>query len=374
MRAVTIEAHHGPTVFDELLREWDGESAEIRYEAESGAWMFVCIHSTQLGPAAGGTRMGVYPSAAEGLADAMRLSAAMTCKLAIAGLPFGGGKAVLAVSEIPHGETRRRLILRYGEVLQSLGGRFSTGPDLNTNVRDMDLLPHAIIRSEDRGGSGSSAPATALGVLHGIRASVRYAFGSDRLDGSLVLVQGVGAVGSQLAELLVQAGARVLISDVDSTRVDEMASRLPVRTVAPERALRADCDVFAPCAVGGVLDEHSIPKLRCRIVAGAANNQLAAAGDGERLRDAGILYAPDYVINAGGCLYGLGLAALGWRQAELERRLAGIGKTLTTIYGEAGEQGISTSAVADRLAEARLGNLEGRAPTLTARDTLGPAE
>jgi leucine dehydrogenase len=278
----------------------------------------------------------------------------MTRKLAVAGLPFGGGKAVLAVPEIPHGERRRRLLLRYGELLESLGGRFWTGPDLNTDERDMDLLPYALIKSEARGGPGNSAPATAVGVLHGIRASVKHRFGSDRLEGLVVLVQGVGGVGGHLAELLIKAGAHVLVSDVDQARVRELASRLSVRAVAPERAYRADCDVFAPCAIGGVFDERSIPQLRCRIVAGAANNQLATPEDGRRLRDRQILYAPDYVINAGGALYGIGLAALGWPREEVDRRLAGIAETLTTIYREADDEAIPTSEAADRLAAARL--------------------
>jgi hypothetical protein len=168
--------------------------------------------------------------------------------------------------------------------------------------------------------------------------------------------EGVGGVGGRLAEFLVQAGARVLVSDVDAARVRALATRLPVRAVAPERALRTDCYVLAPCAIGDVLNERSIPLLRCRIVAGAANNQLATAADGERLREAGILYAPDYVINSGGSLYGIGLAALGWTQDELHRRLVAIGETLSVVYREADAQDIATSEAAERLAAARLGS------------------
>jgi leucine dehydrogenase len=369
--AVRIAARGGLLAFDELLRGWDGEQAEIRYDAGSGAWLFVCLHSTQLGPAAGGTRMRVYPSPVAGLADAMQLSAAMTRKLAVAGLPFGGGKAVLAVPAIPRGGERRQLLLRYAELLESLGGRFWTGPDMNTTERDMDLLPNALVRSEDRGGAGSSAPATAVGVLHGIRASVRHAFGSDRLDGLAVLIQGAGGVGSRLAELLVEAGAHVLVSDVDATRIRELSARLPVRAVAPERTLRADSDLFAPCAIGGVLNQRSIPRLRCRIVAGAANNQLATAADGQRLREAGILYAPDYIINAGGSLHGIGLTALGWTRDELDRRLAAIGETLTAIYRKAEAQGISTSEAAEQLAATRLRGQEKAAERVDLQTITG---
>lgn len=356
MGAATIETDRERPAFNALLREWDGEQAVIRHDTVSGAWMFVCLHSTRLGPADGGTRMLVYASPEEGLEDAMRLSAAMTLKHAVAGLPFGGGKAVLAVPEIPRGEKRRQLLLRYAELLEAMGGRFWTGPDMNTTEQDMDLLPYSMVRSEDHGGPGSSAPATALGVLHGIRASVRHRLGCDRLDGLLVLVQGVGGVGSRLAELLVEAGAHVLVGDLDATRVAELSTRLPIRAVAPERVLGTACDVFAPCALGGILNARSIPTLQCHIVAGSANNQLATADDGERLREAGILYAPDYVINAGGVLHGVGLAALGWTGGELDRRLAGIGETLTALFRSADEQGIATSEAADRLATTRLGS------------------
>jgi leucine dehydrogenase len=374
MSAPAPTVDHGERSLEDVLRAWDGEHAELRHDHASGAWMFVCIHSTRLGPAAGGTRIGVYDSPAEGLADAMGLAAAMTRKLAVADLPFGGGKAVLAVREIPRGEKRRRLLHRYGEILDSLGGRFWTGPDMNTDEHDMDLLPYAMVRSRKGGGSGSSAPATATGVLSGIRASLNHALGSADLQDRLVLVQGMGGVGSHLAELLVEAGARVLINDLDAARVAKVAARMPVEIVASDRVLGTQCNVFAPCAVGGILNERSIPRLRCRIVAGAANNQLATTADGERLRSRGILYAPDYVINAGGSLHGIGLAALSWSGAELDRALNRIGDTLKALYRAADEDGIPTSEAADRLAAARLAQAPGRGPTTKSAnlDALAP--
>ena len=188
------------TSFEELLDDWDGETAVVRRDRESGAWFFVCLHSTRLGPAGGGTRMKVYPTPADALEDAMRLSAAMTRKLAVAGLPFGGGKAVLAVSELPRGEQRRALLLRYGDLVASLGGTYRTSSDLNTNEADMDVIgertEYVFGRSKEAGGSGNPAAPTAVGVFHGIRSSLAYQLGSDELAGRTVLVQGAGGVGS----------------------------------------------------------------------------------------------------------------------------------------------------------------------------------
>lgn len=345
-------------MFEELLAEWDGEEAVIRFDRPSGAWMFICIHSTKRGPAGGGTRMRVYPSPAEGLRDALRLSAGMTRKMAVLGVPFGGGKAVLAVRELPAGADRRALLLRYGELVASLGGTFRTAADMNTTAADLDVVAeraeHVYGRSPARGGAGDSGWGTARGVFHGIRASLRHAFGSDDLSGRRVLVQGVGSVGGELAASLAEAGSELLLSDVGSERAAELAERLGARAVPPERALETECDVYAPCAVGGTLDRETIPRLRCRIVAGSANNQLAWPEDADRLRAAGILYAPDYVINAGGVLQLLGTEDLGWDPATLEEHLAGIGTTLSEIYAAAEAEGITTAEAAERLAAARL--------------------
>ena len=342
-------------MLEELLRGWDGEEAVIRFDPESGAWIFVCIHSTALGPAGGGTRMRVYPAPADGLADAMRLSAAMTRKMAIVDAPRGGGKAVLAVPELPAGDARRRLLLRYGELVASLGGLFHTAGDLNVGPADLDVVAE---RCEfvfgTSGGGGDSGRGTARGVLHGIHASVEHVFGSPALAGRTVLVQGVGSVGADLASGLAADGARVLVSDVDAGLAGRVAGRLGAAVVAAGAAVETECDVYAPCAVGGTLSAASIPRLRCRIVAGSANNQLAEPEDAERLREAGILYAPDYVVNAGGVLQLLGLEALGWEEDELERRLAGIGDTLRGLYREADEAGITPEAAAELLAARRI--------------------
>jgi leucine dehydrogenase len=314
--------------------------------------MFVCIHSTVRGPAGGGTRMKTYAEPSDALADAMRLAAAMTLKMAAVDMPFGGAKAVLAVPELVDGDARRGLLLRYGDLVASLRGTFHTGPDVNTTVADMDVIgercPYVFCRSEEHGGSGNPGPYTARGVFHGIRASVRHVFGTDSLEGRAVLVQGLGSVGAPLTEELVAAGARVLVSDVVPKRVDG------TEFVPAEEVIGTECDVYAPCALGGTLNAETIPRLRCRIVAGSANNQLVEPADAERLREAGILYAPDFVINAGGVLNSLGAEHLGWTRVQIEERLAGIGDALGEIYSRADAEVITTEAAAEQLAGARL--------------------
>ena len=338
-------------MFEELLEGWDGEEAVIRHDRESGAWIFVCVHSTALGPAGGGTRMRVYDRPSDGLADAMRLSQAMTVKMAVANAERGGGKAVLAVPALPTGEARRALLLRYGRLVASLGGTYRTAGDMNITPADLDVVKETCPWVYGTtGAGGNSGRGTARGVLHGIRASVEHAFGSADLAGRHVLVQGAGAVGADLARDLAAEGAEVLVSDVD----EERARATGATVVAAGDAMTTECDVYAPCAVGGTLDAETIPKLRCRIVAGSANNQLATPEDGARLHDAGILYAPDYVINAGGVLQLVGIEDRNATEDELEASFAGIGDTLREIYRDADAAGITPAEGAERLASERI--------------------
>jgi leucine dehydrogenase len=344
--------------FEELLERWEGEQVVILRDPPSSTWMFVCIHSTRLGPAGGGTRMKVYAAPADGLADAMRLSGAMTAKLALAGLELGGGKAVLAVAELPSGEARRQLLLRYGELVESLGGTFRTSSDVNTDEADLDVIAertrHVFGCSVAKGGSGSPAPPTARGVYHGIRASVAHALGSDGVAGVRVLIQGAGNVGSRVAELVAAEGADVVVADVESGLAEEVAERVGGTVVAAADAYDTACDVYAPCALGGTLNAETVPKLRCRVVAGSANNQLAEPKAADLLHARGILYAPDYVINAGGAIALVGLEELGWSDAAVEAALARIGETLREIYAGADADGTTTAAAADALVAARL--------------------
>jgi leucine dehydrogenase len=344
--------------FEELLERWDGEQAVIHRDPESGAWIFICMHSVRLGPAAGGTRMKVYDTPADGLEDAMRLSTGMTSKLAVADLGLGGGKAVLAVRQIPSGEDRRRLLHRYGDMVASLGGSFITSSDVNTGEEDMDVIAerteHVFGRSEAAGGAGDPGPFTARGVFHGIKATLAHVYGSDEQSGRTVLVQGAGSVGGALAELLGRDGATVIVADVDAARAETVANAVKGSTVEPEAALDLECDVYAPCALGATLSAATIPRLRCKIVAGSANNQLAQPEAAELLRDAGIVYAPDYVINAGGAI-GINYLELNDRSpADVDAALVRIGDTLREIYERAEREGITTAAAADAVAASRL--------------------
>ena len=300
-----------------------------------------------------------YSRPSDALADAMRLSEAMTLKFASVQFPHGGGKAVIALPtpEIPEGDARRRLLREFGAFVDSLGGLYSCAPDMNTSALDMNVIaevtPYVFCKTEEAGGAGDTAPDTAVGVLHGIRAVCRYVFGSADLSRRSVLVQGAGGVGGHLIELLMDADATVIGTDVDPRRMEDLRGK-GIKTVPPEMALATACDVLSPCAVGGVLNARSIPSLQCRAVAGGANNQLETAADADRKRERGIAYAPDFVINAGGVLHGGGLEEQRWTRAELDARLAAIGDAVFGILQRAQQDGISTDAAARRIALARI--------------------
>jgi len=344
---------------EELIRDWDGEQVIVHHD-ESPAWMFIGVHSTVLGPAMGGTRLKSYATPTEALDDVLRLSNAMTWKHAAAGMPYGGGKAVLAVPDVPARGTpeRRALLQRYADLVESLHGTYVTAADMNTGEADMDAIgertSHVLGRSKAHGGSGDPGAATAKGVFHGIEASLKRVFGSDDLGGRSVLIQGLGSVGSKLAEHVHEAGAVLLLADLDAARASAMADLLGAKVVDADDVMSTECDVFSPCATGRVLTEATIPLLKCRIVAGAANNQLGVAEDGERLRDAGILFAPDFVINAGGVIHLGGYETLGWDDATMAERLQAIRDTLLEIFERADREGISTATAADRMARARV--------------------
>jgi leucine dehydrogenase len=344
--------------FEELLADWDGEFLASRFDAMTGVWMLVGVHSTALGPGFGGTRMKTYATPEDGARDVLRLSAAMTAKNAMAELPFGGGKAVLAVPTMPGGEQRALLLERYADLLTSLGGSYVTAADMNTGPADMDVIasrsPYVLGTTAERGGSGASAPDTAFGVYHAIRAALGHVFDSDDPDGRTVVIQGVGAVGAPLAERLAGDGAKLVVTDVAAERADALSSRLGATSVPVGQEYDVACDVFAPCATGGVISRETIPRLRCRIVAGAANNQLLEPADADRLATAGILYAPDYIVNAGGVIHLAGYERLGWSTGQMQERLAAIGETLREVFAEADRRGVTPAAAADAIARDRV--------------------
>ncbi len=341
--------------FLELIEAWDGVGVLVRRDAPTGAWIFVALHSDTLGPATGGCRMKVYDRPEDGLADALRLAEGMTYKWAAMDFPFGGGKTVLAVPRIPRGEERRGLLHRFGALLNSMRGSYGTGADLGTTTEDMQTIAEVSeyvigVHGRDDGPMDPS-PFTALGVFSGIEATLRHRYGSDDFTGRTVLVEGLGAVGEPLVRRIAAAGGRLVVSDLDAARAEALGAELHASVVTPEQVPDTRCDVYAPCAVGATLNADSIARLRCDIVAGAANNQLREDGDAERLHHRGILYAPDYVINGGGAMAFTLIYRGVTEVSEVERRVRSIGTRLDAIFEEAADAGTSPVASARAHAE-----------------------
>lgn len=341
-------------VFD--CPDFDGhEQVMFAHDAAAGLRAIIAVHSTARGPALGGCRIQPYRSEAAALADVLRLSRGMTFKAAAAGLPFGGGKMVVVAD--PRSGKSPDLLRAAGTAIDRLAGRYVTGEDVGTTVEDMAAIrastEHVFGLPARLGGSGDPSPSTALGCFVGIRACIAQVTGTDDPAGATVAVQGLGNVGWRLCELLARSGARLVVSDLRPDRVREAVGRFDAVAAAPDEVEAAEADVFAPCALGGVVDDRSLPRLRARIVAGAANNQLAEPRHADGLRDRGILYAPDYVINAGGMIQLAG-ERLGFGPGEVDRRVNAIGTTLREIFAAAEAGGLSTQAAADRLVQDRL--------------------
>ncbi len=344
---------------ESLLRAWDGEDIVLHYDPPTGAFMVIAIHSTRRGPACGGTRMKSYPDLASAVQDALRLAGGMTFKFAAANFEMGGGKAVLALP--PNFDVRERtgLLKRYGALVHQLGGLYYTGPDVGTNSADMDVIaetgaPYVFARTPQAGGAGDSGPITGLGVYHALRATCDEMDGNSSLAGRRILIQGIGSVGWTLAGLLKEAGADVSFNDV-RPEAEEQGRKWRLRWVPAEELYTTHCDIFAPCALGGILNAQTIPLLDCRAVAGAANNQLATVDDADRLLARSILYAPDYICNLGGAMGITGIEALGWTREQAEARVAAaVTETLREVFALSREQGISTDRAARRIIERRM--------------------
>ncbi len=343
-----------------LLSDWDGETVIVRHDKATGAWIFIAVHSTRLGKAGGGTRMKTYPNPAGALIDVLRLSEGMTNKFAISGLPMGGGKAVIALPSDFESQSRPDLLRRYGALTRQLGGLFVTAPDVGTSSADMDIIaetgaPYILGRSPVAGGMGDSGPITGLGVFAGIQVACEYAYGDASLSGRRVLVQGTGQVGASLIGHLRQAGAEVLFNDISDNAISYFQNELGLQFVTPEAVYSTDCDIFAPCALGAILNSTTIPQLKCRIVAGGANNQLDVPVDAERLHARGILYAPDYVVNVGGAIALLGIETMGWSYERAEKEVvAAVQHALSQIFALADTEGINTDAASRRIVDKRL--------------------
>lgn len=312
----------------------------------------IAIHSTLLGPAVGGTRFWNYYSENEALADALRLARAMTYKNSLAGLPFGGGKSVIIGD---NKATQREKIFRaHGRLIESLGGKYIAGEDVGTSPADIEI---AALETKHVAGrrdlSGDPSPVTARGVFRAMQASAKYWWGSDDLSGRTVALQGCGHVGYYLAERLHKAGVNLVLSDVDPQKVETAVAEFGARAVDPEEIYSVNADIFSPCALGGILNDQTIPQLQVEMVVGGANNQLLENRHGDALRKANILYAPDYAANAGGITNGA-IELLGWDRELVFSKVDNIYDTMLRIYHAAEREGIPTCQAADRLAEERL--------------------
>jgi leucine dehydrogenase len=344
---------------ESLLRKWDGEEVIIRFDKPSGAWIIIAIHNTHRGVATGGTRMKQFPNLKAAVQDALKLAEGMTFKYAVANFPRGGGKAVIHLPQEFDSQQRPDLLRRYGGLVCRLGGLFETGPDVGTATEDMDIIaetgdPYIFCRSPQKGGAGDSGPATALGVFSGMLAVCKHLFGKASLEKKRVLVQGAGSVGRPLIDLLCQAGADVLFSEIDEQNLKQLRDKKELQFISHDKIFDTPCDIFAPCALGGILNKDTIPRLKCLAVAGAANNQLADPADAERLWGRQILYAPDYAINIGGAMAIIGIEAMGWSRKEADKNVKSVQQTLEHIFNTANAEGINTDAAARRIARSRL--------------------
>ncbi|MEQ8349374.1 MAG: Glu/Leu/Phe/Val dehydrogenase dimerization domain-containing protein [Sneathiellaceae bacterium] len=345
----------------------DGHEALVfACDPAAGLRAIIAIHDRSAGPACGGVRMWPFADERAALTDVLRLSRGMTFKNVMAGLPLGGGKAVI-VGDSARDKTPA-LLRAFGRAVEGLCGRYIAAEDVGMTVADMAVIAeetaHVAGRGAAEGGGGDPSPLTALGVFEGIRAALRHARGSDDLSEARVAVQGLGHVGMALCRRLHEAGAALAVADLDRNRLAEAQRAFGAMVVPPSEIHAVQADVFAPCALGAGLNARTIPHLRARIVAGSANNQLAVPEDGRRLAERGILYAPDYVINAGGIINVAAEIGGAYDPAAVERQVRAIGATLSEIFASAA--GDDTAAVADRLAQARLDALRGGSESLCA--------
>ena len=341
----------------------DHELVEVVRDAKSGLTAIIALHSTHLGPGAGGTRFWHYAQPADAMRDALRLSRGMSYKNAMAGLPMGGGKAVI-LADPATGKTPE-LLSAFGDAVEALNGRYVTAEDVGITEADMVAVSQRTahvsgLPVEDGAAGGDPGPFTAMGIFLGIKAAVRHKLGKDSVTGVHVAIQGTGSVGSGVARLLAHDGAKLTLSDINEARAAALADELGGEAVAPDAIMSVSCDVFSPNALGAILDDDGIARLDAPIVAGGANNQLARPQHGAQIADRGILYAPDYVINAGGII-SVALEYLCRRNGapcdinEVRKRIAQIPARLEQIWHESATSGVSADVVADRMAQKLIG-------------------
>jgi len=329
------------------------ENVVFAHDAATGLSAIIAIHDTSLGPALGGCRMWSYAHPADALTDALRLSRGMTYKNAVAGLPLGGGKSVILAD--PKKDKTPELMEAFGRHIDRLAGTYITAEDVGVSPADMEAVARQTnhVRGTQATGLGDPSPYTALGVFTGIKASAKHVFGSEDLNGRTVSVQGLGNVGFDVARRLHEAGAKLIVSDIHAPAVERAIQQFGATAADPAAAHAADADIFAPCALGAGLNPKTIPDIKARIVAGAANNQLQSAEDGSSLAKRGILYVPDYVINAGGVI-SVALAKPGADDTEVRQKTLEIGDTLSVLFRRSVVEGLRPEQIADEMAEERL--------------------
>ena len=341
----------------------DHELVEVVRDRASGLTAIIAVHSTHLGPGAGGTRFWHYDQPEGAMRDALRLSRGMSYKNAMAGLPMGGGKAVVLLDK--DGTKTDAMLHAFGDAVQALGGKYVTAEDVGASVADMVAVstrtPHVCgLPAEDGAVGGDPGPFTAMGIYHGIKAAVQHKLGRDTLDGVHVAVQGCGSVGGGVARLLAKDGAKLTVADIDADRAKSLAKEVGGNAVDGDAIMSTTCDVFSPNALGAILDEAGVARLDCPIVAGGANNQIARPEHGDMLAARGILYAPDYVINAGGII-NVSLEYLARQHGQpcdindVRKRIAQIPERLREVWIEAERTGEGAHVVADRMAQKLIG-------------------
>ncbi len=349
------ELHKLDPVFGQVSFD-DHEQIVFCNDKDTGLKAIIGIHNTVLGPALGGTRMYDYATEWEALNDVLRLSRGMTFKSAISGLNLGGGKAVL----FGDAKTKKtpELMLKFAEFVNSLGGKYITAEDIGMTTADMDLMktvtPYVTGISEAKGGQGNPSPVTAFGVLMGMKAAANYAYGSDSLDGKVVYVQGIGNVGESLVERLTQEGAKVFITDINQERLEEVRDKYNVNIYNGNNLYGEQMDIYAPCALGATLNAENIKVMKAKVVAGSANNQLAnEKQDGEILREKGIIYAPDFLINAGGLINVYG-EIKNYDRSETMKKTENIYNTTLEILKKAEAENITSFQAAFNIAKTRI--------------------
>ncbi len=337
--------------------DFDGhEAVHVFHDAETGLRAFIGVHNTNRGPASGGTRFWHYADDAAALTDVLRLSRAMSFKNAVARLRLGGGKAVIMR---PEGDfDREALFAAYGRAVETVNGTYITAEDVGVSPADMATIKtqtdHVAGLTAGENASGDPSPVTADGVFRGTKVAARHAFGSDDLSGRRVAVQGLGSVGYALAEHLAKAGAELLVADIDLDILEKAKTELGAEVVPVTEIHAADADIFAPCALGGAINAETVPQLRAKVVAGAANNQLRSPDMANALRARGILYAPDYVLNAGGIINVAAEVSGDYDPAWVEKKLGQLEETLDQVFDQAAKEGLTTATVAERIARDRM--------------------